>query len=81
MTGNTDKAGNHLIISEPTIMMGKPVIAGTRITVELILDKFAVGASVDQILQSYPHLNRQMILAALEFAKEASNKEKVYAID
>jgi len=43
---------NNLIQSDPSIMMGKPVIAGTRITVELILEKLAAGESVEQILDS-----------------------------
>lgn len=43
-----------LIRSEPSIMMGKPVVAGTRITVELILEKLAAGESMEQILDSHP---------------------------
>ena len=42
------------IVSNPKVMMGKPVIAGTRITVELILDKLAAGETVEQILQAHP---------------------------
>jgi len=49
-------------------MVGKPVIRGTRITVELILDKLAAGETVEQILEDYPHLTREGIRAALEFA-------------
>jgi uncharacterized protein (DUF433 family) len=44
------------VISDPSIMMGKPVIAGTRITVELILEKLAAGETVEQILSAHPHL-------------------------
>lgn len=47
--------------SDPSIMMGKPVIAGTRITVELILDKLAAGESVEQVLEAHPRLNREAI--------------------
>jgi uncharacterized protein (DUF433 family) len=57
-----------LIESNPKIMVGKPVIRGTRITVELILDKLTAGETVEQILEDYPHLTRQGIRAALEFA-------------
>ena len=57
-----------LIESNPKIMVGKPVIRGTRITVELILDKLAAGEMVEQILEDYPHLTREGIRAALEFA-------------
>ena len=59
------------IISDPGIMMGKPVIAGTRITVELILEKLAAGETVDQILSAHPHLTEDAIRAALAFAAEA----------
>lgn len=50
----------NLITSDPKIMMGKPVIAGTRITVELILDKLAAGETYEQILEAHPHLTRHV---------------------
>lgn len=59
---------NHLIQSDPSIMMGKPVIAGTRITVELILEKLAAGESVEQILDAHPRLSKEAVLASLDFA-------------
>ncbi len=43
---------NKLVLSAPSVMMGKPVIAGTRITVELVLDKLAAGETVEQILEA-----------------------------
>jgi uncharacterized protein (DUF433 family) len=58
----------NLIVSDPKIMMGKPVIAGTRITVEIILDKMAAGETIEDITTSYPHITRDGIYAALEFA-------------
>jgi uncharacterized protein (DUF433 family) len=51
----------NLIISDPSIMMGKPVIAGTRITVELILEKLAAGETVEQILEAHPRLNFEAV--------------------
>ena len=54
-----------LIVSDPAVMMGKPVIAGTRITVDLILEKMASGESIEQILDAHPRLTREAILAAL----------------
>jgi uncharacterized protein (DUF433 family) len=60
-----------LIISNPNVMVGKPVIWGTRITVDLILQKLAAGQMVEQILEDYPHLSREDIKAALEFAAES----------
>ena len=57
-----------LIVSNPNVMMGKPVIRGTRITVELLLEKFAAGQSEEQILLAHPHISREGIRAALAFA-------------
>lgn len=57
------------IIVDPKIMMGKPVIEGTRITVELILTRLAEGRSVDEILVEYPHLTRAQITAAIQYAR------------
>ena len=56
-----------LIVSNPSIMMGKPVIAGTRITVELILEKFAAGETIEQLIEAYPRLTEEGILAAFNF--------------
>ena len=69
-----------LIISDPNVMMGKPVVAGTRITVELILEKLAAGETIEQILQAHPRLTREAIQAALAFAKEALRADVVYPI-
>lgn len=58
----------NLIEINPGVMMGKPVIAGTRITVELVLEKLAAGETVEQILDAHPRLTRQAISAALLYA-------------
>ena len=58
----------NLIETNPAVMMGKPVVAGTRITVELILEKLAAGETVEQILDAHPCLTRQAISAALLYA-------------
>jgi len=60
-----------LIVSDPNVMMGKPVILGTRITVELILEKLSAGETIEQILDAHPRLTREAIQAALAFAAEA----------
>jgi len=70
----------RLIISDPAVMMGKPVIAGTRITVELILEKLAAGETVEQILNAHPRLTREGIQAALAFAAEALRADVVYPV-
>ena len=69
-----------LIISDPAVMMGKPVIVGTRITVELILEKLANGETVEQLLQAHPRLSREAIQAALGFAAQALRADVVYPI-
>lgn len=60
-------ATHPLIESDPNVMGGKPVVAGTRITVELILEKLAAGETVEQILDSHPRLTPESIAAALNF--------------
>jgi uncharacterized protein (DUF433 family) len=52
---------NDLIKSDPSIMMGKPVVAGTRITVELILERLAAGETIEQLLDSYPRLTKDAV--------------------
>ncbi|MEH1897848.1 DUF433 domain-containing protein [Nostoc sp.] len=66
------------IVSDPKIMMGKPVISGTRITVELILEKLAAGETSEQILQAHPRLTDEGIKAALAFAAQALRYDVVY---
>ncbi|MBI4492374.1 MAG: DUF433 domain-containing protein [Chloroflexi bacterium] len=69
-----------LVVSDPKVMMGKPVIAGTRMTVELILEKMAAGETVEQILEAHPRLTRQAIQAALGFAAQALRADVVYPV-
>ena len=59
------------IIINPDIMVGKPIIKGTRITVGLILDLLAQGIEISEILTDYPHLQKEDIFACLIYAKEA----------
>lgn len=68
---------NQLIHSNPNIMMGKPVVTGTRITVELIFGKLAAGETIDQILEAHPRLTRQAIFAALDFAAQALRADTI----
>lgn len=69
-----------MIVSDPAVMMGKPVIAGTRITVELILEKLAAGETIEQILDAHPRLTREAIQAALAFAAEILRGDVIYPI-
>jgi uncharacterized protein (DUF433 family) len=65
------------IESNPKIMLGKPVIKGTRITVELILKKLAEGANRKDLLTIYPHLSTEDINAVLDYASEVIGNEDV----
>ena len=57
-----------LIQTDPRVMMGKPVVAGTRITVELLLEKLAAGESIEQMVEAHPRLTREAVLAALDYS-------------
>ncbi len=70
----------QMVVSDPKVMMGKPVIVGTRITVELILEKLAAGETPEQILQAHPRLTREAIQAALAFAAEVLRYDVIYPI-
>jgi uncharacterized protein (DUF433 family) len=71
----------NLIVSNPNIMMGKAVVAGTRITVELILENLAAGETVEQLIEAHPRLTLAGIHAALEFAAQALRADVVYPLE
>ena len=64
----------------PRVMMGKPVIKGTRLTVEMLLESLAAGETVDNLLNSYPRLTKEAVSAALSFAADSLKGEKTYPI-
>jgi uncharacterized protein (DUF433 family) len=72
---------SRYIESNPQVMMGKPVIAGTRVTVELVLEKLAAGESIEQILEAHQRLTREAILGALAFAAQALRADVVYPVE
>jgi uncharacterized protein (DUF433 family) len=65
----------------PKIMLGKPVIIGTRITVEHIISMLAQGISIDEILQEYQGLTKQEILACLQYAENILEKTTTFDLD
>lgn len=67
-----------LIVSDPKVMMGKPVIKGTRITVESILERLGAGESFEQVLEAHPCLTREAIQAALGFAATVLHADVIY---
>lgn len=66
-----------MIISDPDIMMGKPIVQGTRITVELILEKLAARHSMSQILAAHPRLTQESIDEAIDYAVKVLKSETV----
>ena len=68
------------IVSDPKIMLGKPVIKGTRITVELILKKLSEGMTIEELLEAYPHLTKEDILAVLSYSADVISREEIIAV-
>ena len=68
---------NERIEVNPEILLGKPVIRGTRIPVELLLRKLAEGATPEDLLDAYPRLTKQDLLAALAYAADTIAHETI----
>ncbi len=68
------------IDSDPKVMYGKPVIIGTRIPIDLVLEKLSDGESVDELLEAYPRLSKEGIAAVLAYATDAIRNEHIYAL-
>ena len=67
------------IVSAPDIMLGKPVIKGTRITVELILRKMAEGMTIEELLEAYPYLTNNDVLSAVSYSADINSREELIA--
>lgn len=65
---------------DPKVLVGKPVIKGTRISVEFLIDLMASGWTHEQILKNYPHLKPEDLQAALHYAAETMKQEHVYPL-
>lgn len=68
------------IVSDPEILLGKPTVKSTRISVELILGSLAESWTFEQLLEAYPHVTRDDILAAIAFAAEMMRDEHYVAV-
>jgi len=68
------------IIVDPNILVGKPVVKGTRLAVEFIVDLLAQGWSEEEILRNYPGLTTEDIKACLRYASTVLHAEKVYPL-
>jgi len=68
------------IVINNEVLAGKPIIKGTRISVEFILELLSSGMSVEEILREYPHLKKEDILSALAYAVRMLKKEEIYTL-
>ena len=66
------------IIADPKVLVGKPVVRGTRLSVDFLLDLMAQGWTESEILRNYPGLTHQDIVACLEYAGDTVRSERVY---
>lgn len=69
------------IVSDPEVLLGKPVVKGTRLSVELILGWLAQGWTPEMLIDAYPQLSRDDILAALAFAADVMREESYLTLD
>jgi uncharacterized protein (DUF433 family) len=69
------------IVIDPAVLVGKPTVRGTRISVEWVVDLLAAGWSIEQILENYPHLTREDIQACLSYASELLHSEKIFPLE
>jgi len=75
----TEKKLLKRIVIDPKIMLGKPVIKGTRLTVEIIIEKLAYGETLEDLKRDYPFLTEDDIRAALLYAAKRLANEEIYA--
>ena len=68
------------IIVDPEVLVGKPIIKGTRIAVEFVLDLLGRGWTIEQILREYDHLTPEDIQACLAYASDMMKSERVYLV-
>lgn len=68
------------ITLDPDVLAGKPIVQGTRVSVEFLLDLLAQGWSRQRVLDNYPQLTREDVLAALAYARDCLKLEKLYPI-
>jgi len=68
------------IRSDPDVMMGKPLVGGTRITVESILEELGAGQTIEQLLEAHPRLTREGVLAAVRFGAEVLRADVAYPV-
>lgn len=68
----------NLITQDPEILSGKPIIAGTRMSVESVMELLASGMEIKEILKEYPFLKKDHVLAAIKYAAKLTGNKKAY---
>lgn len=68
------------IAVDPAVLVGKPVIRGTRVAVELVVDLLGRGYTPQQVIEQYPHITAEDVQACLAYASEVLRSEKVYSV-
>ena len=68
------------IVADPDVMMGKPVVTGTRITVEQILEELGAGRTIEDLIEAHPRLTREGVLAAVRFGAKALRADVAYPL-
>jgi uncharacterized protein (DUF433 family) len=68
------------ITVDPEVLAGKPVIKGTRMAVEFVVELLANGWTIEEVLENYPQLKREDVIAALKYAAEVLKEERVYPL-
>lgn len=66
------------IVADPAVMMGKPVIKGTRLTVEFILELIVQGWTIEEIQLDYPRITREDVLACVDFARQLVTEQRIF---
>ena len=77
---NTEEELLERVVVNPKIMGGKPIVKGTRITVEQVLKMLAQGLTTQEILKDYPHLSKDDVAAVLLYAAKVAGEEEIYPI-
>jgi uncharacterized protein (DUF433 family) len=77
---NTKEELLERIVVNPKIMGGKPIVKGTRITVEQVLKMLAQGLTTQEILKDYPHLSKDDVTAVLLYAAKVAGEEEIYPV-
>jgi uncharacterized protein (DUF433 family) len=80
VTENMVEEWQDRIVVDPKVLVGKPVVRGTRLSVEFILDLLANDWTIEQILSEYLQLERKDVIAVLKYAAEMAKEEKVYPL-